>query len=332
MSTEPGSSPLRPKEIDRHRLETFLAVAELSSLTQAAQVLNQSQPSVSQSIRSLERSFHTKLFERVGRGIELTASGHALVPAARRILESLDGATQAVARVRSLETANLVIATVASLGLLPVAALAGAMARRHPGTQLHLSAPGGSRQVIDAVRRGTAEIGICQQTDDASNLVRHPLGTEDIVALVPPGWPRPPRGVIRLEELADEPLVLPGPSNVIRTLIEDAFRDLGSRPRLGVEVEGTGVVALVAEGMGPTFLSSYIARHTAPPGTTVWPISPAITQSIELVHRRGDLTPAAGRFVQLALERPWPPDFSEQPTISGPEETACDGEHGVLEA
>ena len=313
MSTETGSSTLRPGEIDRHRLETFLTVAELRSLTQAAQVLNQSQPSVSQSIRSLERSFHTKLFERVGRGIDLTPSGHALVPAARRILESMDGATQAVARVRSLETANLVIATVASLGLLPVAALAGAMARRHPGTQLHLSTPGGSRQVIDAVRRGTAEIGICQQTDDASNLVRHPLGTEDIVALVPPGWPRPRRGVIRLEDLADEPLVLPGPSNVIRTLVEEAFRDLGLRPRLGVEVEGTGVVALVAEGMGPTFLSSYIARHTAPPGTTVWAISPPITQSIELVHRRGDLTPAAGRFVQLALERPWPPDFSEPP-------------------
>jgi DNA-binding transcriptional LysR family regulator len=313
MSAENGHSSLRPGEIDRHRLETFLTVADLRNLTQAAQVLQRSQPSVSQSIRSLERSLHTQLFERAGRGIDLTASGRALVPAARRILESMDSATQAVAQVRRLETATLVIATVASLGLLPVAALAGAMARRHPGTQLHLSAPGGSQQVIDAVRRGTAEIGICQQTDDASNLVRHPLGTEDVVALVPPGWRPPPGGVIRLEDLADEPLVLPGPSNVIRTLVEHAFRDLGLRPRLGVEVEGTGVVALVAEGMGPTFLSSDIARHTAPPGTTVWPISPAITQSIELVHRRSDLTPAAGRFVQLALARPWPPDFSDSP-------------------
>jgi DNA-binding transcriptional LysR family regulator len=73
--------------LDTHQLNVFLIAAEMLNFTQAARLLHMSQPSVSQHIQSLEKSFGQPLFIRSGRQLELTAAGHALVPLARDIVE-----------------------------------------------------------------------------------------------------------------------------------------------------------------------------------------------------------------------------------------------------
>ena len=52
-----------------HQLRCFLATYEQGSLTAAADQLGYAQPSVSEQIRTLERSLGADLFVRVGRGV-----------------------------------------------------------------------------------------------------------------------------------------------------------------------------------------------------------------------------------------------------------------------
>jgi DNA-binding transcriptional LysR family regulator len=59
-------------------LKAFYYVAKLKSFSRASDVMFISQPAVSASIHKLERHFDSKLFERTGKGIELTAEGLAL--------------------------------------------------------------------------------------------------------------------------------------------------------------------------------------------------------------------------------------------------------------
>jgi DNA-binding transcriptional LysR family regulator len=56
------------------QLRIFVAVAERQHITRAAEVLNLTQSAVSAAIAALEGRHDAKLFNRIGRGIELTES------------------------------------------------------------------------------------------------------------------------------------------------------------------------------------------------------------------------------------------------------------------
>ena len=71
-------------------MQYFLAVVDEGGVRAAADKLFVAQPSISQSIRSLERSVGSDLFTRTGRRLKLTAAGEALVSPARQVLHWLE--------------------------------------------------------------------------------------------------------------------------------------------------------------------------------------------------------------------------------------------------
>ena len=68
------------------QLETFIAVAEYKKMSEAAKHLYISQPTVSQIISDLEKEYHTKLFDRQTKLLELTPAGILLLNSAYEIL------------------------------------------------------------------------------------------------------------------------------------------------------------------------------------------------------------------------------------------------------
>lgn len=69
---------------------SFLTVVQCKSFTQAAQVLNFTQPTISNHIASLEETYGVNLFIREGKNVYLTAAGHAFIPEAQRILKEYE--------------------------------------------------------------------------------------------------------------------------------------------------------------------------------------------------------------------------------------------------
>ncbi len=72
-----------------HQLEYFVAVAETSSFSRAAERCNVAQPSLSQQIIKLEGEIGHPLFDRLGRKVALTVLGERLLPRANTILGEL---------------------------------------------------------------------------------------------------------------------------------------------------------------------------------------------------------------------------------------------------
>jgi DNA-binding transcriptional LysR family regulator len=70
------------------QLRIFVAVAERLHVTQAAAALHVTQSAASAAVQALEASTGTRLFDRVGRRIELTAAGGVLLGEARGVLIS----------------------------------------------------------------------------------------------------------------------------------------------------------------------------------------------------------------------------------------------------
>ena len=71
-------------------IKIFVTVYQEESITRAAEKLHMTQPATSLAIREMEEYYHTKLFERSGRGIRVTSAGTRLYPSAARLLSLYD--------------------------------------------------------------------------------------------------------------------------------------------------------------------------------------------------------------------------------------------------
>lgn len=78
------------KPFDWNRARAFLATADTGSLSGAARVLGQTQPTLGRQVSALEEELGVVLFERVNRRMELTPSGRALVAHVRAMQDAAD--------------------------------------------------------------------------------------------------------------------------------------------------------------------------------------------------------------------------------------------------
>src|SRR5215213_3810533 len=90
-----------------HQLRCFLTTYELGSLTAAAEELGYAQPSVSEQIRSLEKSLGVDLFQRVGRGVVPSAAAESLRPYAEQAIGAAEEGRRAVRAVTELQTGTV---------------------------------------------------------------------------------------------------------------------------------------------------------------------------------------------------------------------------------
>ena len=121
-----------------HQLTCFLAAYEHGSLTAAAEKLGYAQPSVSEQIRSLEKSLGVPLFRRVGRGVVPTTVADTLRPHAERVLAAVDAAQESVRRVRSFETGTIRFGMFGTARLYAGAGLVADVLSRYPGVRVEL--------------------------------------------------------------------------------------------------------------------------------------------------------------------------------------------------
>src|SRR5579872_5806481 len=95
--------------MELHQLEAFEAVALNRSFTRAADELCLTQPAVTRQIAALERELKTRLFDRLGRSVQLTTSGEALHRYSAEVLRLTREAERAVADVATGAAGRLAV-------------------------------------------------------------------------------------------------------------------------------------------------------------------------------------------------------------------------------
>jgi len=268
------------------------------------------QPSLSQTIRSLEHEFGVELFHRVGRRLVLTAAGEALLGPARQVLRDMETVGASVAQVKGLTAGRLDLVAEPTLATDPVAALIGAFRVAYPGVTVRLAEPENAAELVAQVTDGRSEVGLAElplavSPDVAARLVRLPLLVQDVLLVRPPGAEPPagpgPAGGFPVARLAGAPLITTPIGTSSRALVERALAAAAVTPIVAVETEQReALLPLVLAGAGSALLPGPLAEQARQRGAVVWELVPPLRRTVGLVHRRGTLSPAAQAFVNLA--------------------------------
>jgi DNA-binding transcriptional LysR family regulator len=254
------------------QLRVFIAVAERLHVTQAASALNMTQSAASAAVRALESGLGTKLFNRVGRHVELSEAGRVFLPEARAVLKRLAQAEQTLAELEGLERGRLSLwasQTTAGYFLPPF------IARFHekwPGIELSLVIDN-TTGVARAVAGGEADLGFVEGDVDDPLLVRIDVGADRLVLVVAASHPFAGRRKMKADELGRLKWTLRERGSGTRQIFEDAARAYRVDPEtLDVTLElpsNEAVRSAVEAGAGATVISRLVADAKLRAGSLV---------------------------------------------------------------
>lgn len=259
--------------IDPFDLHLFAAVVEHGTITAAASAVNLSLAAASARLKALEDATGTRLLERSKVGATPTDAGRALSRHAHRVLAELESLHMDMASFgHGLRgTLRLLCNTAAMSEALPHKL--GAFLSATPDLDIDVQELP-SEAVIDALRRGTADLGVVADHVDTSGLLVRPWVDDRLVALLPGRWAVGRRRTMAYGELLEHPLVgLPRDSGLSRFLAAQASRS-GRVPRHRARLGGFDAVAqLVAAGAGAAVMPESAASRYGDPSTRVVALS-----------------------------------------------------------
>ena len=231
--------------LNYHHLHYFWAVAKEGNLTRAASRLHVSQSALSVQIRQLEEQLGQALFERRGRTLQPTEAGRLAMSYAESIFAA---GAEMVALLREGRRENrhvLRIGAVSTLSRNFQENFVRPLLERDD-VELVLQS-GGLAELLGRLRVHTLDVvlsnrrvhGTTEEPWRCRRIARQP------VSLV--GRPRPKRRAFRFpEELAEVPLLLPGPDHDIRAGFDLMCEQRGLRYRLRAEVDDMAMLRLLA--------------------------------------------------------------------------------------
>jgi len=243
------------------QLKVFKTIVEVGSFTGAGDQLGLSQPAISQHVRALEDMLGVSLLVRAGRGARPTPAGDVLFHCARQVLERLGELERRFAE----ETAGR--AGVVRIGapdppssyLLP-----GALARiRRELPKVDVRVVSGQPAVTLArLAAGDLDLALLPQPIASERLRTIEVGSDELVAVMPPEHPWAGRAQVAATDFATEPLVLYDRTSAITEATLAFLLEGGVFPTVALEIDQIeGVKDLVRAGVGIAVVPRWAARR-----------------------------------------------------------------------
>jgi aminoethylphosphonate catabolism LysR family transcriptional regulator len=198
-------------------------------------------------VAALEEGYGVKLFERRGRGVELTDLGRGLHDVTRRLFGQEVEAEQLLTAARGLTSGLLRVGADAPYHVIPLLATFN---RRHPGIRLSMSF-GNSERVLRELLDRRCDIAVLADIGADARIHAVPFRRDRLVAFVARGHAWAGRRSLRLAELAGQRLVLRELGSTTRAIFERAIAEAGIEPGEMLEIGSREAVReAVAAGLG----------------------------------------------------------------------------------
>ena len=244
--------------MDLRRLRTYVAVAELGTVSKAALHLHISQSALSRQIADLEQELCVTLFDRIGRRLVLTATGEALLGDCRGVLGQVGSLRERAELLRRGDRGVLKVAASPQMIESVLSTFLPLYAARFPNVQVRLTEALGPAQVA-LLERGEVHLGIRHDQGVDPRLASLPLQPDEVLAACTPSFHTGPAETIDIGSLASHPLLLLEAGYSVRVQFDAACRLANVRPNILFESRAPHTLLALAEtGHGVAIIPSLL--------------------------------------------------------------------------
>lgn len=226
-----------------NHLYYFKVLAETEHYTQAASLLNITQPSLSHAISQLERELNCYLFEKQGRNIRLTKYGKIFYEYVTEGLKEIELGQKKIEAITSPNKGWIHLAFIYTLGYNYVPQLIRHFHFDKNNSKIKFTLKQGSTNtLLDGLEQEKYDIALCSYQENRPNINFVPITTEDLVVVVSKLNPLALKNEIDLNELQNEYFVYYSKDSGLRPLIDTLFEKNHITPNIMFEVEEDSAV------------------------------------------------------------------------------------------
>jgi DNA-binding transcriptional LysR family regulator len=271
------------------QLRIFLEVAERGHMTRAAEALGMSQSAASAAIATLEACYQTKLFDRVGRGIQLTETGRKFLREARAVLDRASMARSVLQDLAGLSAGPVAIAASQTIATYWLPRRLAAFHAANLRVRLNVVIRN-TQEVESAVVEGEVNVGLVEGPTQHPALIRQQIDRDHIVLVIASDQPPLPVNASgRLDLRAINWVIREAGSGTRRGLEELAAREGLSLDELNIFLvlpSNEAVREAVVAGVGATIISRHVVASAIAAGTlTEIPIELPLREYALVRHR-----------------------------------------------
>ena len=280
------------------QLQSFVAVAETGSFTEAAYAIDLTQSAVSHALAALESELGVTLLERNHTGVvALTNVGQNILPHVRALLAQAETIQQEAQAARGLARGKLRLGSIPSISPRLLAGVLTHFQQQYPDIDVVLF-EGTLQEVQEWIGSGMIDVGFVHHP--AKEVESTPLATDEMQVLVARGHRLHARPSVTAGELREERLIMPRTGCELPEIFDQKRGK--HEPSIRYQAsEGATIVAMVREGLGITILPRGMFPEKLE-GIAAIPLDPPRQIQIGLAVRSADsASPAATLFVQTAV-------------------------------
>ncbi len=235
-----------------NHLQYFRVLAQTEHYTQAANLLDITQPSLSHAIALLEKELGCYLFEKQGRNIKLTKYGRIFYEYIEKGLQEIDLGERRLRDLTSQENGWIDLAFIYTLGSHYVPHLLQSFLAQSQNRNVKFSLKqGNTTEILQGLKEEKYDIAFCSYVEHQPDINFLPIAQEEVVAIVSHSHPLALHDSVDLAQLKEETFVYYDKQSGIRPLLDSLFEKVQIRPIIICEVEeDSAVIGLVAINYG----------------------------------------------------------------------------------
>lgn len=274
------------------QLRAFLAVAQESSMTRAAEKLHLTPSALSMLVRGMEDDLGVRLFDRTTRRLVLTEAGVQFLPTVEQVFSQLEAGIAALQNNQQIKAGRLHLAASPLLASALFPQVIASFRLLNPQIKVSLmDAPVAS--LPELVRRGEVDLAVCTASSDMSDLLATPVYTDKLMLVCPRAHRLAQFREVEWQDLLDERLILMRHGSGLRVLVDKAFSKWHKSIQPAYEVSQVATaLGLVSEGEGVSVLPSYAISRAqslsqAAAVATVNLVAPSVLREIVALTKLG---------------------------------------------
>ena len=250
------------------QFQYVLTLAREGSFSKAADLLNITQPSLSQYIKKIEKEIGADLFIRTNGDVRITDAGKIYIEAGRWILDIEHQMENAINDIAACKTGSLIVGTSPYRSASMMPAVAGRFKQLHPNMYLVIR-EATTAELLDGMEHGEFDLAVTLLPVDEKRFCYEKLAEEEIVLAVPASWERLPAAVcsgrrypaVTTAVLTQHPLVMLTEAQYMQQQVDDLLYGGESSAAPAVVVKSLEAqIEMVRSGVGMAVVPSGVEQ------------------------------------------------------------------------